>query len=206
MKSAVHSPQSTDNSSRFARTRRFLFEGAARELLSSVACRLSTAWRSQAGVTLLELTVAITIFILLALSAGTLYSTVLKTHLKNKLTQDLQRDSDAVLTHMSSKLRTAATVVPPTICNALNANAVSVLAGTEIRTYDVSNNQIRYTPVPGSSEILLSPGSTVQSLTFFPTCDSGSLKAVKVNAVLARSKGVDIITLTIGSTITTRPQ
>ncbi|MEX1113089.1 MAG: prepilin-type N-terminal cleavage/methylation domain-containing protein [Patescibacteria group bacterium] len=161
----------------------------------------------QSGLTLIELIVAFSIFILLALAAATLYSIILKTSLQDRLVQELQRDVDAVSGHLSGHLKPAIGVASPTVCNVQNADALTVsLSGGQTRRYDISDNRIRYTDESGQSEVLLSPGTTVQDLSFFPTCTDGALAAVRVDGSLRRSSGGESADLMLDTTITTRSQ
>ncbi|MDP9211970.1 MAG: hypothetical protein M3N59_01695 [bacterium] len=157
--------------------------------------------------TLVELIVAFSIFILLALAAATLYSIMLKTSLQDRLVQELQRDADGAAGHLSRHLKPASAVAAPTVCNAPNANALTVsLGGGQTRRYDLTDGQLRYTNESGQSDIILSPGTTVQGLSFFPTCEGGSLIAVQLDGSLHRSSGGESADLTLDTTITMRSQ
>lgn len=162
----------------------------------------------QSGLTLIELLVAVGIFILLALAAGTLYSIILKTSLQDRLVQELQRDADTATGHLSRHLKPATGVATPSICNAENASAltVSIPPGNEFRRYDLAVGRIRYTDETGQSEILVSPGTTVQDLSFFPTCDNGTLVAVKVSGSLHRSGGGETADQGLATTVSMRAQ
>jgi type II secretory pathway pseudopilin PulG len=164
-------------------------------------------FKSRAGMSVIELVVAMTIFVLLALAAGSLFGTVVKTSNKDRLTQEVQRDGDAVLAQMSRKLKDATTVVPPSLCNATNTNVLSVLVPpAQTRTYDITANQIRYTEGLNPPEILQPPNSTIQSMTFVTTCSGVELKSIQLTANLRRTKGTTNVDLTVKSTVNPRPQ
>lgn len=164
--------------------------------------------RHPEGFTLIELIVAISIFMVLMLTATALYTTTLKTYLKDKVTQDLQREGDAILAHMSRNLKDVNNVDAANSNFTVNPNVLSVrLADNTSRKYYVSGNQLHFTDESGSTINLQSPGSTTASLTMAPTSDAASkLVSVKIRTTLRRVKYGNTINLDVGSTVSTRPQ
>ena len=163
--------------------------------------------RNQSGMSLIELIVAISIFVVVMLASSLLYTTVMQTYLKDKLTQDLQREGDAVLSHMSRNLKEATGLVT----NSGSTLTVMIPAksgfGTT-RSYLINNGQLIYrnealTPV---DENLLPPGSSATALSYTTTLDGASLKAIRVSATLSKTRGNRTVTLPIATTVIMRPQ
>jgi prepilin-type N-terminal cleavage/methylation domain-containing protein len=164
--------------------------------------------RDQAGFTLIELVVAMSIFVVLLLAAGVAYGNVVKLYTKDQLTQAIQRDGDSVLAHMSRNLREATAYDAPNSNLVTDPNTLQVrLLSGQTRKYYVASGQLHYVDEAGSDQSLLPPGTTVTSLTFTPAVDTDqALRSVKISATLRRARGTYATTLNIGSTITTRPQ
>lgn len=171
--------------------------------------RLRNGLRNQRGFSLIELLVAMSIFMVLLVASTTLYSGVLKVNLKDKANQDLQREGDAILSHMSRTLKEAVAVDTANSNFVTNPNVLQVklVNPAQTRKYYVTGNQLHYVDESGTDTDLLSPGSTDISLTFTPTSDAaGSLVSIRINATLQRIRYGQTVTLPVGSTITTRPQ
>ncbi len=159
------------------------------------------------GFTLIELLVAVSIFILLATLSATLLGSVLKTYASDKLTQDLQREADAALAHMSTNLKEATSYDSANSNLSTNPNSLAVkLSTNQGRRYYVTGSQLHYVNESGADENLLQPGTTVTSLTFEPTSEGTALKSVKIRGTLRRAKGGAVVTTDVGSTVGTRPQ
>lgn len=173
----------------------------------SMPFRLARHANAHHGFTLIELLLAVSIFILLATLSATLLGSVLKTYASDKLTQDLQREADAVLAHMSTNLRVATVYDSANSNLATNPNSLAVkLSTNQGRRYYVTGSQLHYVNESGADENLLQPGTTVTSLIFEPTSENTALKSVKIRATLRRAKGGAVVTSDVGSTVGTRPQ
>ena len=161
------------------------------------------------GFTLVELVISVSIFMVLMLAAVTLYTTTLKTYLKDKITQDLQRENDAVLAHMTQNLREAVSVDTANSNFTANPNTLTVKLKTtgQSRKYYVTGNQLHYINEAGTDTNLLGPGTTATSLTMTPTSDANStLKSVKIRGTLSRTKNSLTSTLDLASSVSVRPQ
>ncbi len=162
----------------------------------------------QAGLTLVELIVAIAIFSVILLATVSLYTTSLKTYVRDKATQDLQREGDAILAHMSRTIKEGTALDAANSNFTSNPNTLSFyINGTQKRKYYVSGSQIHYVDENNNDTDLMSPGSTDIALTFTPTSDTnGNLVAVRIQSTLQRVRYGISTTLNVGSTISTRPQ
>lgn len=156
----------------------------------------------------MELIVAMSIFMVLLLAATVLYTTTLKTYLKDKVTQDLQREGDSILAHMSRNLKEAISVDTANTDVVTNPNVLTVrLLDNSSRKYYVTGNQIHYVGENGADVNLQSPNTTTVSLTMAPTVDAeGKLVSVRIRTTLRRIKFGNTVNLDVGSTIGTRPQ
>lgn len=162
---------------------------------------------NERGISLVEIIVAVSIFVVVALASATLYATVIKVNLKDKLTQDLQREGDEVMAHMSRTLKEATRVDTANSNLTTNPNSLRVfLKSGAARRYYVAGNQVHYVAETGTDENLMAPGSSVTTLTFTPTSDGQDLKSVNVSATLSRTQNQQTVTLTVGTTVNTRPQ
>lgn len=161
------------------------------------------------GFTLIELVVAMTIFIVIALASATLYGTIVKINLKNQVTQDVQREGDAIQAHFSQNLKSAVSVDTTNSNFVANPNTLTVKlsGGTTSRKYYVTSSQLHYIDENGTDTILVEPSTTVTSLTFATTSDANNnLKSIKISGTLSRTKNRQTGTYTIATTIDTRPQ
>lgn len=105
MMSTVHRPQTTDHGQQSTVHRkpptvlRKIWQSVDRRLstvayqLSSVNCRLSTAWRSQAGYTIIELVIAMVIFMIIMLVAVASYVNVSQSANKTTAQRHVQQDA-----------------------------------------------------------------------------------------------------------------
>lgn len=165
--------------------------------------------KRQAGVTLIELIVAISIFIVLALASGTLYAMLSKVYLKNQVTQDIQREGDAVLAEMSRNIKEATQldVVQSNLITNPNTLTVRLKSGST-RKYYVATGQLHYVDENGVDKALLEPGTTVTSLTYgvITGTDGLTLKSVSINGTLSRTKNRQTVNYPMVSSVEMRPQ
>ena len=162
---------------------------------------------NQRGMTLVELIVAVGIFVVVLLGSGLLYITVAQTYAKDKLTQDLQRDGDAVLAHMSRNLKEATGLVTNS-GSSLTVNIPTKPGFGNTRSYLVNSGQLVYrnealSPI---DENLLPPGTTATTLTYATTLDGTALKAIRITGTLSKTRGNKTVTLPITTTVIMRPQ
>jgi prepilin-type N-terminal cleavage/methylation domain-containing protein len=161
----------------------------------------------QRGFSLIELVIAVSIFLVLMLGSVTLYTTVLKTNLKDKITQDLQREADFVLASYSQNLREAVSVDAANSNFTINPHIlqVNLLSGSN-RRYYVTSSQLHYRNEAGVDQTLLQPGTTVSSLTYATTTGADGLKSISIQATLTRTQVRATVSVSIGTTVGTRPQ
>ncbi len=166
--------------------------------------------RRDAGLTLIELLVALSIFIIVALASAALYQTILKSYIKDRIVQDLQRESDLVLAHFSQNLKEATTYNTSLSNTSTNPNTLAVnLITNGTRKYYVSGGALRYTDENNNDTALTAPGTTVTSFTVSPTyntSNANALSSVRVQGTLSRTKSNQTASLNFTTTITTRPQ
>jgi hypothetical protein len=156
---------------------------------------------------LIELLIAATIFIILAVASSVLFSTVLKLSASSKLVEEIQREGDAVVAGFSRNMRDTVSVDTNLSNFVTNPNALGMkTASGQTRRYFVTNGQLHYVSETGVDQSLLQPGTTVTNLTFTPASDSTGLQVITVRLVLSRTKAGQTQQLDFGSTINTRPQ
>lgn len=161
----------------------------------------------QRGFTLVELITAISIFMVVATASVILFIGVLQLRNKTKVVEEIQREGDSVVSHMSRNLRDAVAVDTANSNFSTDPNSIRVrLADNNFRRYYVTNNQLHYVSESGSDQLLQQPGTTVTSLTFKAGSDTTGLQVITARISLQRTKGNYSQTLTFGSTVNTRPQ
>lgn len=159
----------------------------------------------QSGFTLIELVVAISIFVLLILAAGTLYVTVIRQQVGDRLVQSLQRESDRVTAHVERNVAEATGVTGGSLCNVESVDLITVATPEGPATYRRNGPQIEFTR-GGVTEDLLSPGINAANVRFFPTCDGTELVTLRFKASLSKSASGQSKTTDISTSIGTRPQ
>lgn len=166
-----------------------------------------SAHKGHRGFTIIELLIAVTIVIALALAAATLFASVLKLQVRDKLTQDLQREADAVSEHMSRNLKQAVSVDTVNSNFTTNPNTLTVkLENNQSRKYFVTGSQVHYVNESGTDENLQAPGSTTTSLTFEQSTANQVLQQIKIRGTLRRARGNTVITVDFGTSVSPRPQ
>ncbi|MEX2043324.1 MAG: prepilin-type N-terminal cleavage/methylation domain-containing protein [Patescibacteria group bacterium] len=159
----------------------------------------------QSGFTLIELIVAVTIFILLILAAGTLYVTVVRQQVDDRLTQSLQRESDRVTAHLERNVAEATGVAGVSACNVESVDQITLATDGGPVTYQRNGAQVEFGK-GGAVENLLSPSVSASGVRFFPTCDGTALVALRFEATLAKSAAGQTETVDISTSVGTRPQ
>lgn len=170
--------------------------------------RQSGSRRRAGGFTLIELLISVSIFLVLAVGAAALFTNILKIQVKDKLTQDAQRESDLVLDHMTRQLREGVRLEPFRANGTVNSTELAFrLKNNGLRRYYVSGGTLHYVSETGQDETLLAPGTGVYSYTWQPTSDaSQNLQQITIRGTLSRTKGNVSVTVSGGTTVSTRPQ
>lgn len=161
--------------------------------------------QSQSGVTLIELLIAISIFVLLFLAAATLYATVLRQQVDDRLVQSLQRESERVTGHLEQNVPGTTGVAGSSVCNSENVDQIALAAPDGPVAYQRNGGQIEFSG-GGATENLVSPGVTASNVRFFPTCDGTKLVSLRFQATLTKSASGKTRTTDISTSIGTRPQ
>lgn len=159
----------------------------------------------QSGFTLIELLVAISIFVLLILAAGTLYVTIVRQQVGDRLVQSLQRESDRVTAHVERNVAEATGVTGGSICNVESVDQITLAAAGGPVTYRRNGAQIEFIE-GGAIEGLLSPGIAASGVRFFPTCDGIELVTLRFEVSLSKSAAGQTKTTDIATSVGTRPQ
>ena len=160
---------------------------------------------SESGFTLIELLVATSIFILLIVAAGTLYVTVIRQQVDDRLVQSLQRESDRVTAHLGQTVAGATGVSGGFACNVESVDQITLTTSGGPVTYQRNGAQIEFVK-GGVVEDLLSPGISASSVRFFPTCDGTALVTLRFKATLSKSASGRTKTTDISTSVGTRPQ
>ncbi|HEY8108819.1 MAG TPA: type II secretion system protein [Patescibacteria group bacterium] len=159
----------------------------------------------QSGLTLVELLVAISILTLLILAAGTLYVTVIRQQVGDRLVQNLQREVDRMTAHVERNVATSTEVSGSTTCNLQATDRIDLDSPDGMLSYQRNGSRLEFSKA-GSIEEVSSPGIAVSGVRFFPTCDGTRLVSVKFEATLTKSAGGQTKTTSISTTTGTRPQ
>lgn len=163
----------------------------------------------QRGLTLIELVVAVTIFSVILTVCVTVFTSVLKQNAREKVTLDLQREADGILGNMALNLKEAISIDTANSNFVTDPHVLSVNMETagQTRRYQVTGGQLHYIDTAGIDTNLMSPGTTVTSLTFTPTSSAeNKLLTVKIRGTITRSKGGQTVTFPLSSSVNTRPQ
>lgn len=172
-----------------------------------MSCTRHPRLADQRGLTLVELLIAMSIFIVIALSSGILFASVLKLSAKSKLVEEIQREGDAVVANYARNLRDTVSVDTANSNFVTDPNTLQVRLSTDqTRKYVVTSGQLHYIGEDGVDQNLLLPGTTISSLTYTPASDSTGLQVVTIRLNLSRTKAGQTQTLNFGSTVSTRPQ
>lgn len=162
---------------------------------------------NQRGVTLIELLVAMMIFLIVIAAAVMLYTGVLKVDARTKLTEEIQREGDSIVSHMSRNFRDVVAVDTANSNLSTDPNSIRVrLADNSYRRYYVSSGQLHFVSEAGEDQLLQQPGTTVDSLTFEVGSDTNGLQVISTDISLTRTKNGVTETLEFDSTVNTRPQ
>lgn len=162
---------------------------------------------NQRGVTLIELIMAMTIFLIVITASVVLYTSVLKIDAKSKLVEEIQREGDSIVSHMSRNLRDIVAVDTANSNFSTQPNSIRVrLANNAYRRYYVSSGQLHFVSETGEDQLLQQPGTTVSTLTFKAGSDTTGLQVITATISLSRTKDGINETLSFNSTINTRPQ
>lgn len=163
--------------------------------------------RDQRGVTLVELLTAVTILAILLTASAVLYTSIVKIDARTKLTEEIQREGDAVVSHMSQNFRDAVAVDTAGSNFSTQPNSIRFrLADGNYRRYYVSSDQLHFVSESGNDQLLQQPGTTVEELSFKVGSDTTGLQVITATISLAREKDGASETLEFNSTVNTRPQ
>lgn len=163
---------------------------------------------TQAGFTIIEILIAVTIFALLLTISVTSFAVIAKISAKNKLVQTLERDADAMEAHMTQNLKPAQQIDTATTNTTTNPNNLGVkITGNQVRRYYVTSGVLHYVSEAGADSTLLTPNTTVTALTYTTSTDAtGNLTSVRIQGTLSRTSAGQTVTQSIATTVTMRPQ